>query len=165
MLQHPFPLQVQDSEIFFFKSLIHTCSRKNLEHFHKLYQFLLNCDCTKFKLRHRDHIGKENITISLANWKIIMFDHKGVKTVKKFQFSFCMSTLKSWSLKKHEVIGLACTTLINSWLFKIYSTIFLNEFLMWFFLQDLGSFPRALNTTGSQNCNGYPCTKSWIKKS
>ena len=34
-----------------------------------------------------------------------MFDHEGVKTMKIFKSSFCMSTLKSWSLKKYEVIG------------------------------------------------------------
>jgi len=30
----------------------------------------------------RDYMGKENIAISLMDWKIIVFDHKGVKIVK-----------------------------------------------------------------------------------
>ncbi len=29
----------------------------------------------------RDHMGKENTTISLMGWKIIIFDHEGVKTL------------------------------------------------------------------------------------
>jgi len=30
----------------------------------------------------RDYIGKENTTISLVDWKIIMFNYKGDKTLK-----------------------------------------------------------------------------------
>jgi len=53
----------------------------------------------------RDHLGKENTTISLMDWKIIMFDHEGVKTkngFQVFQSFFHMSNLKSWAPKKYE---------------------------------------------------------------
>jgi len=51
----------------------------------------------QIQTRHsRDHIGKQNTTITLQNWNIIMFDHEGVKTTKIFELSFCMSNLKSW---------------------------------------------------------------------
>jgi len=88
----------------------------------------------------KDHLGKENATISLMDWKIIMFDHEGVKLqkwVEVFQSSFHMSNLKIWSPKNFRLKGLTCITPINLRLLKIYSTIFLNEFLMCFFLQDL----------------------------
>jgi len=35
----------------------------------------------------------------------MMFDHDGVKTMKIFELSFCMSNLKSWLPKKYEVEG------------------------------------------------------------
>jgi len=34
-----------------------------------------------------------------------MFDHQGVKTMKIFELSFCMSNLKNWLLEKYEVEG------------------------------------------------------------
>jgi len=77
---------------------------------------------------------KENTTISLMDWKIITFDHEGIKTTKRFeifQSSFHMSNLKSSSPKDMKIKGLTCITPINLWLLKIYSIIFLNEFLMW----------------------------------
>jgi len=37
----------------------------------------------KIQTRHTiDYVGKENTTISLMNWKIIMFDHEGAETAK-----------------------------------------------------------------------------------
>jgi len=56
----------------------------------------------------RDHMGKENTTISLMDWKIIMLDHKGFKLCKcfeVFQFSFYKSNRKNWSPRKYEVKG------------------------------------------------------------
>jgi len=35
--------------------------------------------------------------------KIIMFDYEGVKTIKIFEFSFCISNLKNWSPQKYEI--------------------------------------------------------------
>jgi len=69
----------------------------------------------------RDHIGKKKRN---TGWKIIiMFDHEGVKTMKKFQFSFWMSTLKKLVTKKiWGFKGQACTTPINLSFFKSYST-------------------------------------------
>jgi len=32
-----------------------------------------------------------------------MFDHQGVKTMKIFELSYCISNLKNWLPKKHEV--------------------------------------------------------------
>jgi len=34
-----------------------------------------------------------------------MFDYQGVKTIKIFELSLCMSNLKSWPPKKFEVEG------------------------------------------------------------
>jgi len=34
-----------------------------------------------------------------------MFDHQGVKPMKIFELSFCMSNLKNWLPKKYEVEG------------------------------------------------------------
>jgi len=34
-----------------------------------------------------------------------MFDHDGVKTLKIFELSFCMSNMKSWSPVKYKVEG------------------------------------------------------------
>jgi len=66
-----------------------------------------------------------------------MYDQEGVKTIKSFEFSFCMSNLKSWSPKKYKVEG---PNKHNSNQFTVfprvsqnYSTIFLNEFIVWFF--------------------------------
>jgi len=79
-------------------------------------------------------MGKENIlTILLMDCKIMMLDRKGVKTMKViqvFQSSFCMSNLKIGHQKNMRLEGITCLTPINLWLFKIYSVIFLNEFLI-----------------------------------
>jgi len=74
------------------------------QHFHELYEFFWIVTVQIQTRCLRDHIRKEhnNITYRL---KIIMFDHEGVKSMKIFQFSFSMSTLRSWSLKKYEVLG------------------------------------------------------------
>jgi len=75
----------------------------------------------------RDHIGKENITIPLTDWKIIMFDHEGIKTMKTSQFSFCMSILKSWSLKEYEAIG---PSMHNPNQFMVFQNLFY-DFYKW----------------------------------
>jgi len=49
---------------------------------------------------------KENTTVSLMDWKIIMFDHEGVKIAKViWSLSILFSHVKSknWSPKKYEV--------------------------------------------------------------
>jgi len=59
--------------------------------------------------RHvRGHMEKTHTIISLMDWNIIMFDHKGDKIVKViwiFQSTFHKSNLKNWSPKKYEVKG------------------------------------------------------------
>jgi len=109
-------------------------------------------------------MGKENITISLTDWNIIMFDHEGVKTRKKFQFSFCMSTLNFLS----QVIG---SSMHNPNQFTFFQNLFYN-FFKWIYNVIFSPrsnvfeahFQEPLNTTGSHDCNGYPCTKSWIEE-
>jgi len=52
------------------------------QHLDKYHQFLWIV-IVNIQTRHvRDDMGKENTTISLIDWKIIMFDHEGVKTTK-----------------------------------------------------------------------------------
>jgi len=85
----------------------------------------------------RDHIGKENITISLMDWKIITFDHEGVKTTKNFNSFFCMSILKNWSLKKYEVIGLSMHKPNQ---FMVFQNLFYN-FFKW--ISNVISSPRS----------------------
>ena len=58
-----------------------------------------------------------------------MFDPEGVKTMKIFQFSFHMSILKSWSLKKYEVIGPSMHNLNQ---FTVFQNLFYN-FFKWIF--------------------------------
>jgi len=127
----------------------------------------------KFKLDMLEIIWKKNTTILLLDWKITIFDHEGVKTVKViWNLSIIFSHVKFEIEVTKKIWGKRA---LHVWLQSIYnlskSTLitFLNEFLMWFFLQELvylrGSFPRAFNTTQSQDCNGHLCTKSWIEKS
>jgi len=68
----------------------------------------------QIQTRHvTNHKRKENTTISLMDWKIIMFNHEGVKTMKArvwkwfevFQSSIHMSNLKCWLPKKYEGKG------------------------------------------------------------
>jgi len=107
------------------------------QHFDKLNQFFWIVTI-QIQTRHvRDHIGKENTTIAFKDWNIIMLDHQGFKTMKIFELSFCMSNLKNWLPKNVRLKGITNTTPIDLWLIKIYSTFFLNDFLVWFFLQDL----------------------------
>jgi len=54
-----------------------------------------------------------------------MFDHEGVKTMKIFKSSFYMSTLKSWSLKKYEVIG---PSIYNPNQLMFFQILFYNSF-------------------------------------
>jgi len=96
----------------------------------------------QIQTRHvRGCIGKENITISLIEWKIIMFDHEGIKTTKvMWSLSLLFLQVKSKKLVTKKIMrlkGLTCIIPINLWLLKIYSKNFLKEFWMWFFLQDL----------------------------
>jgi len=107
------------------------------QNFDELHQFL-KIMTEKIQTRHvRNQIEKENTTILLMDWKIIMFDHEGVKIAKVIFFSFHRLNLKSWSPKEYEGKGSYMHNPINLWVLKIYSRIFLNEFLMWFYLQDL----------------------------
>jgi len=57
--------------------------------------------------------------------------------VKSFNPLFISQIQKVGDQKIMRLKGLTCITPINLWLLKIYSTIFLNELQMWFFLQDL----------------------------
>jgi len=66
-----------------------------------------------------------------------MFDHQVVKTMKNFELSFCMSNLENSLPKNMMLKGLTNITATDLWLLKIYSTIFLNEFLVRFLLQNL----------------------------
>ena len=61
-----------------------------------------------------------------------MFNHEGVKTMKIFKFSFCMSTLKSWSPKKYEVIG---PSMHNPNQFTVFQNLFYN-FFKWIFYKN-----------------------------
>jgi len=127
----------------------------------------------QIQTRHgRDHIGKEKTTISLMEWKLIMFDHECVKTAKvmwSLSTSFRKSNLKSWWPKKYEVKG---PKIYNSNQFMASQNL-LYYFFKWILnaifspmsSQHYELFPRALNTIESQDCNGYPCTKYWIEKS
>jgi len=110
------------------------------QHFDKLYQFFWNVTIQIQFRNVRDHIGKENTTISLVDWKLIMFDHEGVKTAKwfeVFQFFFHMSNLKRLSPKKNKVKGHNVHNPNQFMASQNLLYIFLNEFQMWFFLQDL----------------------------
>jgi len=101
----------------------------------QLYKFKLD-----IQTRHiRDHMGKENTTISLMEWMIIMFDHESVTTMnlRSFYSLFACQIKKFGHQKNMRLKGLTCITSINLWLLKIYSTIFGGLFLMWFFLQHL----------------------------
>jgi len=74
------------------------------------------------------------------NWKILSFDHE-VKT-KKVIWSL---SIFFWQVKFKELViqknmrlkSIVYITPMDLQLFKIYSIIFLNEFRMWFFLEDL----------------------------
>jgi len=63
-----------------------------------------------------------------------MFDHEGVKIAKVMRIlSILFSQVKSKKFgdqKNMSLKGLTCITPINLWLFKIYSAIFLIEFLI-----------------------------------
>jgi len=85
----------------------------------------------KIQIKHvRDHMGKENTTISqVMDWNFIMFDHKGVKIVKviwSLSFFFLHVKLKKPITKKYDVQGHNIHIPINLRLFKIYFTNFLN---------------------------------------
>jgi len=86
-----------------------------------------------------------------------MFDHEGVKTIKRFQVfqsSFHMSNLKNWSPKKWEDKG---PNMHNPKQFMAFQNLlynFQNEFLMWFFSLRFSIFEE------SQDCNRHPCTTS-----
>jgi len=78
------------------------------QHFDKFYQFL-KIVTIQIQIRHvRDHMGKENTIISLMDWKIIMFDHEDIKTVKviwSLSIFFPHVKSKKWSPKKYELKG------------------------------------------------------------
>jgi len=59
------------------------------------------------------------------------------KSFEVFRSSFHKSKLKSWWPKNMRLKNLTGITPINLWLLKIYFTGFLNEFLLWYFLQNL----------------------------
>jgi len=65
----------------------------------------------------RDSIGKANTTMSLMDWKIIMFDHKGVKITKViWSLSILLlndKTKKLVTKKNMKLKGLICVTQIN----------------------------------------------------
>jgi len=86
-------------------------------------------------------------------WKIIVFNHEGVKIAKlSWSLSILFSHVKSksWSPKNMKLKDLTPITPINLWFLKIYTTIFLNELLMWLFLQDLVYL--RLISKSSQHC-------------
>jgi len=100
------------------------------QHFVSFINFFLIA-IVQIQTRHaRDHGGKENSTISLIGWKIIMLDHEGVKIVKViWSLSICFSQGKSKKLvtkKNMRLKGTTYITPINLQLFKIYSTNFFN---------------------------------------
>jgi len=61
----------------------------------------------------RDHMGKENTTISLVDWKLIMFEHKGVKIVKVI---CCLSILFSHVKSKKLVTKQMRLNDIKNWI-------------------------------------------------
>jgi len=61
----------------------------------------------QIQTRHvEDYIGKENTTISLMDWKIIMFDHEGFKMVESNVKSFnLLFTCQSKKLVTQKIWG------------------------------------------------------------
>jgi len=106
------------------------------QHFNKLYH-LKKIVTGQIQIRHvSDRIRKENTKTSLMDWKIIMFDHES-KWFEVFQSSFYMSNLKMRIWGKNMRIK-ELTSITNQFMVSqnlLYN--FLNEFLIWFFLQDL----------------------------
>jgi len=104
-----------------------------------------------------------------------MFDHEGVKTAKvtwSLSILFSHVKSKSWSLEKYEDKGPNMHNPNQFMTFQNLPCNFSNEFLMWFFLQDLVVFEvlfqePSILTIDSQvvDCNRHPCTKFWIEKS
>jgi len=115
------------SKAFF--ELLGICSKLN-----KKDSILIGCInvfwivTVQIQTRHvRDHIGKENTTISLVDGKIIMFDHESVKTMEViWSLSIYFSGVKSKKVvtQKYEDKGLNMHSPLE---------FFLNEFMMWFF--------------------------------
>jgi len=72
------------------------------QHFDKLYQFWIVT--IQIQTRDvRDHLGKKK---SLMDWKIIMFDHERVKTLKVIlSLSILFSYVKSKKLVNKEIWG------------------------------------------------------------
>jgi len=89
--------------------------------------------------RHvRHHIGKENTSISLMDWKIVMFDHEGVIIVKK---SWSLSILFLHDVKSRKLVSkifdVKGPNMHNPNQFMASQNLhynFLNEFLKWYFL-------------------------------
>jgi len=98
-----------------------------------LYQFFWIA-AVQIQTRHvKDYIGKENTTISLRDWKIIMFENCKID-LKSFNLLFTYQIWKVGHQKHMRIKGLTCITPIKLWFLKIYSqNYFLNEFIMWFF--------------------------------
>jgi len=121
----------------FFNFLEFALSWTKSQHFGKFYELFIYLFITaQIQTKHvGDYMRKENTTISLIDWKIMMFNHEGVKITKViWSLSILFShvkTKKNGHPKDMRLKGImACITPINLRLFKIYSIIFLNEFLM-----------------------------------
>jgi len=74
--------------------LLGICSKLNTKSTFWLVVSIFKIVTVEIQTRHvRDHIEKENTTISLMDWKIIMFDHEGVKTMKWVIWSLSINPL------------------------------------------------------------------------
>jgi len=113
-----------------------------------------------------DHIGKKNITMSPTDWKIIMFDHKGVKTMNVIWIlSIFFIHIKSENCGHEKNMKCKGYNMYNQNQFKAFQNTFyqfLNEPLMYppkdsMYLRLIS---KSRNTKESKICNVNPCTKS-----
>ena len=101
------------------------------QNFDMIYNFFGNV-IVQIQTRHiKDHL-EEKKTLSFTDWKLIMFDHEGIKIAKvTWSLSIQFSKVKSKKLvtkKNMRLKDLTCTISINLQFFKNSSTIFQMNF-------------------------------------
>jgi len=110
--------------------------------FDKLYQIFLNCNCTN--ANYTNYIGKinKNISFGLKDWNVWSWGWllKLQKRFQVFQSSFSYVKFIRLVTQKNEDKGPNMHNPNQFMAFQNYSIIFLDEFLMWFYLQDLVYF-------------------------
>jgi len=111
-----------------------------------------------------DHIGKENTTFSLVDWKILIFNQEGVKIIKVTVWSL---SIQFWHLEsKIGVIKNMRLKEDNTFNYNwfTYSQNLLYNFFKWISNVIFPSRYSELKAHGDEPLilNGHPCRKSLI---